>query len=89
MQPSMFELVACFTCMHTHKHINTRSVLASLPPVAAAASAADAEPGAGAAQVTNFQHVARTRGSGRARGKEYDRSSVYVCKNTQHAPRPL
>ena len=74
------------TCMYTHKHINTRSVLASLPPAAAAAAAADDdEPGAGAAeaeagicsmvvlrrraaQVTNFQHVAKRKGGGRARG---------------------
>jgi hypothetical protein len=73
------------TCMHTHKHINTRNVLASLPPAAAAADDDDDEPGSGAAEaeacicsmlvlrrraaeVTNFQHVTKRRGGGRARG---------------------
>ncbi len=79
------------TCMHTHKHINYRSILASLPhETKAAAAAASAElgelehqSGAGmwpsadgtvvylrrrAAQVTNFQHAAKRRGGGRARG---------------------
>ncbi len=39
------------TCIHTHKHINTRSVLTCLPPAAAAAADDDDdEPGTGAAE---------------------------------------